>query len=354
MINNRVGCFPQATVNTLLDESYLVVKSVYLRLREIVDVSEHLDTITTLAEHLEEIENVQTAANRVNRVWESIDNIDRLTQSADNIDTVAGISKDISDVVKISDEVVIVAHNINSVKAVADDLDSVKAVADTKDEIHQVVDNLDVIKNAKQNADNAQEYALNALNTSIQLKDYIAQKEVELDKISGTYYMPSVSKEGILSWTNTGGRTNPDPVNIKGEPGTSIVLKGQVESYDDLVEKYPTGNLGDIYQTKDTQDVWGWDVNQNCWVNFGVLKGAKGDDGKSANEILMDPDPELYFLSLYGGQANDVLMDPDPEQYFLDTYGETHEGDDGIGVFVMPEPAFEPDPEDVLNSILKE
>lgn len=36
---------------------------------------------------------------------------------------------------------------------------------------------------------------------------------------TGYYYIPSVSKEGILSWTNSGNLSNPDPVNIKGLQG---------------------------------------------------------------------------------------------------------------------------------------
>lgn len=36
---------------------------------------------------------------------------------------------------------------------------------------------------------------------------------------TGYYYIPSVSKEGILSWTNSGNLSNPDPVNIKGPQG---------------------------------------------------------------------------------------------------------------------------------------
>ena len=36
---------------------------------------------------------------------------------------------------------------------------------------------------------------------------------------NGATFMPSVSPEGIISWTNDGGLPNPDPVNIKGPPG---------------------------------------------------------------------------------------------------------------------------------------
>lgn len=35
----------------------------------------------------------------------------------------------------------------------------------------------------------------------------------------GVTYTPSVSAEGVLSWTNDGGLENPDPVNIMGPQG---------------------------------------------------------------------------------------------------------------------------------------
>lgn len=37
----------------------------------------------------------------------------------------------------------------------------------------------------------------------------------------GTTFTPSVSNAGIISWTNDGGLTNPDPVDIKGPAGTN-------------------------------------------------------------------------------------------------------------------------------------
>ena len=36
---------------------------------------------------------------------------------------------------------------------------------------------------------------------------------------AGTTFTPSVSADGTLSWTNDGGKTNPDSVNIKGPQG---------------------------------------------------------------------------------------------------------------------------------------
>ena len=39
------------------------------------------------------------------------------------------------------------------------------------------------------------------------------------DGDDGVTFTPSVSSEGVISWSNDGGRTNPQPVNIKGPKG---------------------------------------------------------------------------------------------------------------------------------------
>lgn len=40
---------------------------------------------------------------------------------------------------------------------------------------------------------------------------------------TGATFIPSVSSEGVLSWTNDKGLANPEDVNIKGEKGDSPV-----------------------------------------------------------------------------------------------------------------------------------
>ena len=35
----------------------------------------------------------------------------------------------------------------------------------------------------------------------------------------GTVYTPHITDDGILSWTNDGGRDNPEPVDLKGPKG---------------------------------------------------------------------------------------------------------------------------------------
>lgn len=52
--------------------------------------------------------------------------------------------------------------------------------------------------------------------------------------LQGPYYIPTVDDEGVLSWTNTGGLPNPDPVDISGPAGASFSIAGIVETVADL------------------------------------------------------------------------------------------------------------------------
>ncbi len=62
------------------------------------------------------------------------------------------------------------------------------------------------------------------------------------DGENGATFTPSVSPEGIISWTNDGGLPNPDPVNIKGPPGENAEGGGNTSS----------GPFQDIYQLEET------------------------------------------------------------------------------------------------------
>lgn len=51
---------------------------------------------------------------------------------------------------------------------------------------------------------------------------------------NGTTFTPSVSEDGVLSWTNDGDLPNPDPVNIKGPAGGGTVNWADINGRPDL------------------------------------------------------------------------------------------------------------------------
>ena len=100
---------PRVFVDRIIDDSYHVVKQVYLGLDNINSVNNSLYTINTVANNLEEIQNVQDAADSLNVlnanldkvliVQEHVDSIDSLAPYAKDIDTVASNIKHVQDAV---------------------------------------------------------------------------------------------------------------------------------------------------------------------------------------------------------------------------------------------------------------
>lgn len=169
--------------------------------------------------------------------------------------------------------------------------------------------------------------------TSInELKTFASGKQAELEEISGTYYQPSVSANGNLSWTNTGNKANPPTVNIRGPQGlngetgatgprgpqgiqgpkgdtgatgprgpqgSGLEIKDTFDTYEEFIAKHPTGRESDVYFVGN--DLYIWSVTSKEWVNKGSLAGG-------GVVCLMEPDPREYFLYILGDSGSE---DPD-------------------------------------------
>lgn len=106
----------------------------------------------------------------------------------------------------------------------------------------------------------------------------------------GTTFTPAVSASGDLSWTNDGGKENPETVNIKGpqgEPGEkgdtgSPGAKGDPGATPNLqigtVETLPAGSDA-------TASVSG--TAENPVLNLGIPKGADGSGGSGATDLSL-------------------------------------------------------------------
>ena len=81
----------------------------------------------------------------------------------------------------------------------------------------------------------------------------------------GTTFTPTVSEDGVLSWTNDGGKANPDPVNIKGPQGEkgeggafriNVTYSGGVfsadKTFDEIKAAYDAGQLPYVVYGGDT------------------------------------------------------------------------------------------------------
>ena len=114
---------------------------------------------------------------------------------------------------------------------------------------------------------------------------------------NGTTFTPTVSSEGVISWTNDGGLDNPDPVNIKGkqgDPGT------------------PGDNGVTFTPTVSGEGVISW-TNDGGLANPDPvnIKGAPGDPGSpGANGTTFTPTVSSDGVISWSNDGE--LVNPDP------------------------------------------
>ena len=99
---------------------------------------------------------------------------------------------------------------------------------------------------------------------------------------TGYYYIPSVNKEGIISWTNNGNLNNPNPINIKGPQGDQGI---QGEKGDRGYTFTPTvDENGNITWTNDGS------LPNPVKVNIRGPQGPKGDKGDKGDQGIVGPE----------------------------------------------------------------
>lgn len=123
---------------------------------------------------------------------------------------------------------------------------------------------------------NAAESAQNAKGYADKAKEYSESVNV---------YIPSVSQDGVMTWTNKAGLANPTPVNVKGERGEKGEQgakgdTGATGAKGERGEQGPQGlqgAKGDKGETGEKGDAFTY--NDFTEEQLARLKGAKGDKG---------------------------------------------------------------------------
>lgn len=113
-----------------------------------------------------------------------------------------------------------------------------------------------------------------------------------LRSADGTTFYPHVSAEGVLSWTNDGGKPNPDPVNIKGADGKSAYAAAVEAGFTGTEAEFSTylSGIGDL-----TQEV----ADQKSAID--AKQDAPSTAGTAGQVLGLDDDLNPVWLDQTGG-----------------------------------------------------
>lgn len=166
---------------------------------------------------------------------------------------------------------------------------------------------------------------------------------------TGYLFTPSVSSDGVISWTNDGGLPNPSPVSIrgpqgvkgdtgsqgpqgvqgpqgpagqdgaqgpqgpqgpkgpKGDTGSGLSIKGQYDTLGDLQSGVPSPAIGDNYYVGESEpyNIYTWTEVDGTpqWLNGGQLQGAPGAAGEDGGYYTpnVDTSGNLTWTASQGG-----------------------------------------------------
>lgn len=144
----------------------------------------------------------------------------------------------------------------------------------------------------------------------------------------GAHFTPSVSDDGVLSWTNNGELENPQPVNIRGpqgvqgEQGRGFTILGYYDTLAILQSSVLAPNGGDAYGvgTAPPYEIYIWDAVNGQWKPNGKLSGP--------NEVTSSTATNLTGLlkgngtSVVAATAGTDYATPDDAKAFVVTFTE--------------------------------
>lgn len=94
----------------------------------------------------------------------------------------------------------------------------------------------------------------------------------------GPYYIPSIDAAGNLSWSNTGGLTNPATINVIGPQGNGLYIGGIAETSGALPG---TATEGSTWLVGNSEPYEGYVFLNGEWVDIGeVTPGPTGPQGQ--------------------------------------------------------------------------
>ena len=148
--------------------------------------------------------------------------------------------------------------------------------------------------------------------------------------LDGATFTPSVSSDGVLSWTNDKGKTNPASVNIKGPKGDAFTyadftsaqleaLRGPKGDKGDplsVLEAYPIGSIYISTNATSPATLFGgnWDEIHGAFLFANSALHKAGEIGGEEEHVLKEKEIPIHYHDEYVG--NDGGYDSVPEGYY--------------------------------------
>lgn len=148
--------------------------------------------------------------------------------------------------------------------------------------------------------------------------------------LDGATFTPSVSSDGVLSWTNDKGKTNPASVNIKGPKGDAFTyadftsaqleaLKGSKGDKGDplsVLEAYPIGSIYISTNATSPATLFGghWDEIHGAFLFANSALHKAGEIGGEEEHVLKGKEIPIHYHDEYVG--NDGGDGSVPEGYY--------------------------------------
>lgn len=148
--------------------------------------------------------------------------------------------------------------------------------------------------------------------------------------LDGATFTPSVSSDGVLSWTNDKGKTNPASVNIKGPKGDAFTyadftsaqleaLRGPKGDKGDplsVLEAYPIGSIYISTNATSPATLFGgnWDEIHGAFLFANSALHKAGEIGGEEEHVLQKKEIPIHYHDEYVG--NDGGDGSVPEGYY--------------------------------------
>lgn len=143
--------------------------------------------------------------------------------------------------------------------------------------------------------------------------------------LDGATFTPSVSSDGVLSWTNDKGKTNPASVNIKGPKGDAFTYADFTSAQLEAL-RGPKGDKGDPLSVLEAYPIGSIYISTNA-TSPATLFGGNWDEIHGA---FLFANSALHKAGEIGGEEEHVLKEKEIPVHYHDEYVGNDGGDGSV------------------------